>query len=95
MEFTRICATCGEEFTARGNRATYCKKCAKARQKLSWQKQAAKRKECKFSDMDGQSLPENFFCDTPENIEICLNCTRDICLLDKNQRCPDLIKTRC
>lgn len=90
MAFNRICETCGTPFIAQGNRAKYCRPCAKKKQYEQIKARDQRRKEARETRQDGADDTAMAFCDSPENIAACLRCTRAVCLLDKNRRCPDL-----
>ena len=90
MEFQRICEVCGMPFLAKGNRAKYCKSCARERMyKQQSQYKARKKAEKPPPDLN-EPEPEVCFCDNPENIATCLACTRSVCLLDMDKICPEL-----
>lgn len=79
-ERTIICEDCGAEVVTRGGRAKVCPECAKKRQR-------ERERKVKERKRDLNSIKKTFapagmsdqFCDTPENIQKCLNCTRPKC----------------
>lgn len=87
MPFNRICEICGVPFIAQGNRAKYCKPCAKKKQYEKIKARDQRRKEARETSPEVISID---FCDSPENIAVCLSCTKETCDLDKNKRCEML-----
>lgn len=78
-----ICCDCGAEVKTRYSRTLRCKECAvkhnrEQSRETRAKKRAENRKGRKFQTK--YEKPDNDqFCDTPENIQKCLNCTKPKC----------------
>ena len=73
MAFERTCAQCGTPFLAQGNRAMFCKTCAKERAKAQIKARDLRRKEARQArrGAPGEEHADDTaltFCDSPENI---------------------------
>ena len=95
MAFQKICEICGTPFTAEGNRARYCKPCAKKRkQKVRNEYRKRWREAHKPAEPERPIPEEKFFGDTTANILACLACTRTACMLDSQDTCSLLSARR-
>jgi hypothetical protein len=75
-----ICLDCGAEVKTRYSRTLRCKECAQKHQRE--QKKIALEKRREQRRMEQGVETEKFtyqFCDSPENIQKCLNCTLPKC----------------
>lgn len=74
------CADCGAEILATHNRTKYCTACAKQREKEGAARRKAKqRKKLQAERPEGPEDREVHYCDSPENVQKCLNCTKPKC----------------
>lgn len=69
----KVCQ-CGAVFIAFGNRSKYCKQCAA---EVARKRRAEYRKRKRITE----KKPEPYIhtCDTPEQMRLCLNCTKRTC----------------
>lgn len=74
------CADCGAETLATHNKTKFCPECAEKREKNRLaelaKKQALKRKDEKPVEPDEREI---HFCDSLENVKMCLNCEKPVC----------------
>lgn len=74
------CAECGAETLATHNKTKFCPDCAKRRDQESRLKETErkmqKRMEEKAEILDDREI---HFCDSPENVQKCLNCKKPDC----------------
>lgn len=75
-----ICLDCGAEVKTRYSRTLRCKECAKKHVKEQNKIADKKRRERQRMGrcMDSEKFSYQF-CDSPENIQKCLNCTKPKC----------------
>lgn len=85
-----ICRDCGAEVKTRASRTLRCKECAQKhiqeKRKLTLEKFREKRRNEEIAEYEKFTYQ---FCDSPENIQKCLNCERAKCvncLSPANQR---------
>lgn len=70
------CTVCGQPYLAKSPRAKYCPNCReKANMAVKLAGDRRRREERRPDPLD--KPPE--FCDTPENIQTCLNCKQKDC----------------
>jgi hypothetical protein len=75
-----ICVDCGAEIKTTTSRTQRCKACAYERIKeRARQKAAQKSVELAKQEKTPYVMEDYHFCDSPENIQKCLNCTRKKC----------------
>lgn len=75
-----ICLDCGAEVKTTTSRTLRCKECAKKH--LNERRKMAEEKRREQRRMEQSVEFEKFtyqFCDSPENIQKCLNCTKPTC----------------
>lgn len=69
------CAVCGQPFR-KISRAKYCPNC---RDEANRKKKAEAEKRLREERRAENPLPQVSNCDTPEQIQLCLNCTKKNC----------------